>query len=76
MPTRRVSIDAPAGVFREVGTRAHLIEYALLFPALFDRGVAGLGRHEGMAHTVIGLAGGFVPARVGAQPVFLARMVL
>ena len=53
-----------------------LIDSALRFPRLFDRGVSRLGRHEGMAHTVIGLAGGFVPAREVLNPVFVARMVL
>jgi menaquinone-9 beta-reductase len=53
-----------------------LIDSALRFPRLFDRGVSRLGRHEDMAHTVIGLAGGFVPAREVLNPVFLARMVL
>ncbi len=53
-----------------------MIEYALRFPRLFDRGVSRLGRHEPMAHTVIGLAGGFVPAREVLNPVFLARMLL
>ena len=53
-----------------------IIDYALRFPRLFDRGVSRLGRHEHMAHTVIGLAGGFVPAREVLNPVFLARMVL
>ena len=54
----------------------HLLEYALHFPRLFDRGVSGLGRHEGMAHTAIGLAGGFVPLREVVNPLFLARMLL
>lgn len=53
-----------------------LLDYALRFPRLFDRGVSRLGRHEGMAHTVIGLAGGFVPIRVVMNPIFLARMVV
>jgi flavin-dependent dehydrogenase len=53
-----------------------ILEYALRFPRLFDRGVAGIGRHEGMAHTVIGLAGGFVPLRSVLNPVFLSRMVV
>ena len=53
-----------------------LLDYALRFPRLFDRGVSRLGRHEGMAHTVIGLAGGFVPMRVVMNPIFLARMVV
>lgn len=54
----------------------HLIDYALRFPRLFDRGVSRLGRYEGMAHTVIGLAGGFVPVREVVNPFFLARMIL
>jgi menaquinone-9 beta-reductase len=53
-----------------------MIDYALRFPRLFDRGVARLGRHEAMAHKVIGLAGGFVPAREVLNPIFLARMVV
>jgi len=53
-----------------------MIDYALRFPRLFDWGVSRLGRQEGMAHTVIGLAGGFVPAREVLNPVFLARMIL
>lgn len=53
-----------------------LIDCALRFPRLFDRGVSRLGRHEDMAHTVIGLAGGFVPVREVVHPRFLARMVL
>jgi flavin-dependent dehydrogenase len=53
-----------------------MIGYALRFPRLFDRGVSQLGRHEHMAHTVIGLAGGFVPPREVLNPVFLARMIL
>ena len=53
-----------------------MIDYALRFPRLFDRGVSRLGRHEGMAHTVIGLAGGFVPPGEVLNPVFLARMIL
>ena len=53
-----------------------LIDCALRFPRLFDRGVARLGRRESMAHTVIGVAGGFVPPREILNPIFLARMVL
>ncbi len=49
---------------------------ALRFPRLFDRAVSRLGRHEDMAHAVIGLSGGFVPMREILNPVFLARMVL
>jgi flavin-dependent dehydrogenase len=53
-----------------------VLECALRFPRLFDRGLSGIGRHEDMAHTVIGLAGGFVPLRSVLNPVFLARMVV
>jgi flavin-dependent dehydrogenase len=53
-----------------------LMGYALHFPRLFDHGVARLGRRAGMAHTLIGFAGGFVPAREVLNPVFLARMLL
>jgi menaquinone-9 beta-reductase len=53
-----------------------LMGYVLHFPRLFDRGVARLGRRAGMAHTLIGVAGGFVPAREVLNPVFLARIVL
>jgi menaquinone-9 beta-reductase len=53
-----------------------MVDYALRFPRLFDRGISRLGNHEGMADTVIGLAGGFVPIRKVLNPLFLARMVL
>jgi flavin-dependent dehydrogenase len=52
-----------------------LIGYAMASPALFDRAVARLGRRPGMAHTLIGVTGDFVPAREVLNPVFLARMV-
>jgi flavin-dependent dehydrogenase len=53
-----------------------LIGYAMASPALFDRAVARLGRRPGMAHTLIGVTGDFVPAREVLNPIFLARMVL
>jgi hypothetical protein len=46
------------------------------FPALFDRAVARLGRRRGMADTLIGVTGDFVPAHEVLNPVFLARMLL
>jgi 2-polyprenyl-6-methoxyphenol hydroxylase-like FAD-dependent oxidoreductase len=52
-----------------------MIGFALLFPRFFDRVVARLGTRDGMAHTVIGVAGAIVPAREMLNPVFLARMV-
>lgn len=45
-------------------------------PRFFERIVARLGRRAGMAHTIIGVTGGFVPTRAVLNPIFLARMVL
>jgi menaquinone-9 beta-reductase len=53
-----------------------LIGYAMHFPRLFQRSVDRLGRHEPMAHTMVGVAGGFVPAREALNPRFLTRMLL
>jgi flavin-dependent dehydrogenase len=53
-----------------------LVGYAMYFPRVFERGIARLGRRESMAHTMVGVAGGFVPAREALNPWFLARMVL
>jgi hypothetical protein len=51
-----------------------LIGYAMLAPALFDRAVARLER-RGLAHTLIGVTGDFVPARAVLNPLFLSRIV-
>jgi flavin-dependent dehydrogenase len=53
-----------------------LIGYAMWFPNLFDRAVDRLGRRAGMADTLIGVTGDFVPARAVLNPLFLARAVL
>jgi hypothetical protein len=45
-------------------------------PWFFNRSVSRLGRHQDMAHSAIGVAGGFVPLREILNPLFLARMVL
>ena len=52
-----------------------LIGYGMLFPRLFDRAVARLER-RGLAHTLIGVTGDFVPARAVLNPAFLARMLV
>jgi geranylgeranyl reductase family protein len=52
-----------------------LIGYGMLAPALFDRAVERLER-RGLAHTMIGVTGDFVPARAVLNPAFLARMVM
>lgn len=53
-----------------------MIGLALGFPRIFERGVARIGRRDGMAHTLIGVAGGFVPTSEVLNPLFLARIVL
>jgi menaquinone-9 beta-reductase len=45
------------------------------FPRIFDRTIERLGRNEDMAHTAIGVAGGFVPLRAMLRPGFMARVV-
>ncbi|HET8633235.1 MAG TPA: FAD-dependent monooxygenase [Gemmatimonadales bacterium] len=57
-------------------TVSRLIAYAMHCPVLFDRAVARLDRRQGMAHTLIGVTGEFVPARAVLNPAFLGRMVL
>lgn len=51
-----------------------VIGYAMLAPALFDRAVARLER-RGLAHTLIGVTGDFVPPRAVLNPLFLSRVV-
>jgi flavin-dependent dehydrogenase len=51
-----------------------LIGYTMLAPAFFDRAVARLERH-GLAHTLIGVTGDFVPPRAVLNPLFLSRVV-
>ncbi|HEY4649315.1 MAG TPA: hypothetical protein VIG95_09400, partial [Gemmatimonadales bacterium] len=53
-----------------------MIGYGMTFPTLFDRAVARLGRRAGMADTLIGVTGDFVPAREVLNPIFLGRMIL
>ena len=53
-----------------------LIGYGMEFPALFDRAVGRLGRRAGMADTLVGVTGDFVPARRVLNPLFLARMLV
>jgi len=55
---------------------SRMIAGVMLFPALFDRAVARLERRTGMAHTLIGVTGEFVPARAVLNPVFLSRTLL
>ncbi len=52
-----------------------LIGYGMWFPRLFDRAVGRLER-RGLADTLIGVTGDFVPAREVLNPLFLAKMVL
>jgi menaquinone-9 beta-reductase len=62
--------------FRAKWMLERLITWSMSFPRLFERGVTRIGRRAGMADTMIGVAGGFVPARDVLNPIFLARMVV
>jgi menaquinone-9 beta-reductase len=69
---RRARLSAFAGKwFLERVTRLLMCS-----PRFFDRSVSRLGRHDDMAHTAVGVAGGFVPLREVLRPYFLARMVI
>jgi len=50
--------------------------YLMSSPWFFNRSVSRLGRYQDMAHSAIGVAGGFVPLREILNPFFVARMVL
>jgi hypothetical protein len=50
------------------------IGYAMLAPRFFDRAVERLER-RGLAHTLIGVTGDFVPPRAVLNPVFLSQVV-
>lgn len=52
-----------------------LIGWAMLAPGFFDRTVARLEK-RGLAHTLIGVTGDFVPASAVLNPLFLSRIVL
>ena len=47
----------------------------MFLPALFDRAVARLARHD-LGHIFIGVTGDILPARAVLSPSFLLRMVL
>jgi hypothetical protein len=51
-----------------------VIGYAMLAPGLFDRAVGRMER-RGLAHTLIGVTGDFVPPRAVLNPVFLSQVV-
>ncbi len=64
---------------RQLFRGKHLVErmigYGMMAPSLFDRAVDRLGR-RGLAPTLLGVTGDFVPARAVLNPLFLAGMVL
>jgi menaquinone-9 beta-reductase len=53
-----------------------VVGYAMYAPRLFERAVRRMEFREKLGHTLVGVAGGFVPAREALNPQFLARMVL
>jgi flavin-dependent dehydrogenase len=68
---RRARIRAFAGKWAV----ERLIGYGMLWPRVFDHAVGRMGRRPGMAHTLIGVTGDFVPARAALNPLFLARLL-
>jgi flavin-dependent dehydrogenase len=52
-----------------------MIGYGMWAPALFDRAVERIER-RGLAHTLIGVTGDFVPAKEVLRPRFLAAMMI
>jgi flavin-dependent dehydrogenase len=49
--------------------------YMMCSPRFFDRSILRLGRNAHMAHTAVGVAGGFVPVRELFKPTFIARVL-
>jgi flavin-dependent dehydrogenase len=70
-PYRRARRNAFAGKWAV----ERMIGYGMWAPALFDRAVGRLER-RGLAHTLIGVTGDFVPAREVLRPGFLAAMMI
>ena len=62
--------------FAGVWAVERLIAWAMQAPPLFDRAIARLAARRGMADTLVGVTGAFVPARAVLNPVFLSRMLL
>lgn len=52
-----------------------VIGYGMLWPWLFDRAVTRIGRRAGMADTLIGVTGDFVPPGAVLNPSYMARML-
>jgi menaquinone-9 beta-reductase len=62
-------------VFTPKWIMERITRYLMQFPSLFDRSISRIGRHSDMAHTAIGVAGGFVPLRDLLNRSFIARVV-
>jgi flavin-dependent dehydrogenase len=71
----RTYLQARRRLFAGKWAVERLIGWSMMVPALFDHAVRRLER-RGMAHTLIGVTGNFVPARAVLNPVFLSRMLL
>ena len=77
-PVSRAALRPYASARRRAFFGKWLVEraigYAMLAPGLFDRAVERLER-RGLAHTLIGVTGDFVPPRAVLNPVFLSQVV-
>ncbi|HSE27649.1 MAG TPA: FAD-dependent monooxygenase [Gemmatimonadales bacterium] len=75
-PALRAYRRARRRVFAGGWAVERLIAWSMHAPPLFERAVARLGARAGMADTLVGVTGAFVPARAVLNPVFLARMLV
>jgi flavin-dependent dehydrogenase len=71
----RAYLTARRAAFRGKWAVERMIGYGMLVPRLFDRAVGRLAR-RGLADTLVGVTGAFVPAREVLRPAFLAAMVV
>ena len=84
-PALRGSVSMNAGLRRYQRQRRRafagkwimerVTRWMMYSPQFFNRSISRMARHDDMAHTAIGVAGGFVPMRELLKPSFVARMV-
>ena len=65
-----------AALFRGKATIEAIIQAAVFAPALMNHIARQMGRHKGMADTLLGVTGDFLPANAVLNPRYLARLVV
>ncbi|HEU4829635.1 MAG TPA: FAD-dependent monooxygenase [Gemmatimonadales bacterium] len=78
-PVRRLQLEPYVAARRRAFAGKRIVERligaAMAFPAIFDHAIRRIER-RGLAHTLVGVTGEFLPARAVLNPSFLARAVL